>query len=675
MSKKTLIEYSKAVNIAKDLSEERLGRISSRVSQGFEHDLQSMGEWLASADEVIKLASLTKEPKNTPFTNAANVKYPLISQACLQFASNTYPEVVKDGKVVKTSILGTDFSNSKVDRGNRVSDFMNYQLLFQSSEWEEGLDKLLHLLPNIGCVFKKTYYDPATKVNCSEVCDYKDIVLDAKIQSLKSVRRISHILRDMCLNDIVKMARLDIYSDEAVQLILDKNKETDLMQPLELVEQHCYLDLDEDGFEEPYIVTYEKQTSNILRIKARYSEEDIYDNKKGIYCIEEESYFTDFHFLPNPNGSFLSVGFGTLMLHLNLAINTTWNQLMDAGTLANMQGGYIDSRIKLNTGSSRHNPGEWIRATPVMGQELSSGFVPLNYKEPSSVLFQLLGMMIQAGKELSASTDIQSGQVMPDNAKTGAVSSILERGLKVFNSIQRRFYRAEKNELQKLFNLNRKYLDESLYYKVLDDQKAVFKQDFNNEDLDITPISDPNLSSDSQRINQIQVLQGLKSDPGANIREINMRTLQYARIQEPEKIFPEPDQNAPPSPESIKLQADITAKSKELHQKDIELQQTQQTINISMQRLESEIKKIESETLKNLAQAEAADASTNLQELKLIMDGLQTKMDIIMQHKQMDQERERQQQPPLEAQNAPDQSGPAPPMGVPPDDGSVPPPM
>lgn len=671
MSKKDLIKYTTMTNIADDIDDDMLAKVSSKVSQGFQQDLQSMSEWLRCVDESVKIASLKKEPKNTPFPNAANIKYPLITNACLQFAANTYPEIVKDGKVVKVAVLGTDFEDTKVKRGERVADFMNYQLLFQTTEWEEGLDKLLNLLPNIGCMFKKTYYDPAKKTICSYVCDYKDIVLDANAQNLKDLRRISHVLHSN-LNDIISEGRLGLYSDKAVSAILEKNKVLDLHRPIELIEQHCYIDLDNDNFEEPYIVTIEKETNNILRIKARFEEKDIYENKKGVYCIEAETYFTDFHFLPNPDGTFLSVGFGTLMLHLNMSINTILNQLIDAGTLANMQGGYIDSRIKLPTGSSRHNPGEWQRATPIMGQELASGFFPLNYKEPSNVLLQLLGMLIQSGKELSSSTDIQSGNVLPDNTKTGAVNSIMERGLKVFNSIQRRFYRSEKNELQKVFIGNSKYLDEKEYYKVLDDDKAVFKDDFNTEDLDIMPVADPNVSSDSQRLSQIQVMQSLKGDQGANVREINLRTLSYARIQEPEKIFPEPDPNAPPPPDIIKLQADITSKAKELHQKDSELQQSQEELELAKQKLPAEIKKIESETMKNLAQAEAADSTTNLQELKMIMDGLQSKMDIIMQHKQMDHEKQIQQND-IEAQNAQNQSGSAPVMGGTPDDGAIPP--
>ena len=679
MSKSDLAKFASKANIVDQLHDEVLGQIASRISQDYQRDLQSMSEWLRNVNEAVKIASLTKEPKNSPFQGAASIKYPLITDACSAFSSKIYPEIVQDGKVVKVGVLGTDFSNTKVDRANRVADFMNWQLLFQTTEWEEGLDKLLSLLPLIGCVFKKTYYDADTTYNCSQVCDYKDIVIDATVPTFKALRRITHVLRNVSLNSMVSMSRLGVYSEKAVHSIIEKCPDTDTMNPMDLLEHHCYLDLDGDHFEEPYIVTMEKETNNILRIKPRYTEKDIKENKKGVYFIDEEQYFTDYHFLPNPTGSFLSVGFGTLMLHLNMSINTILNQLIDSGTLATMQGGYIDSRIKLPTGSSRHNPGEWIRATPIMGQELQSGFVPLNYKEPSNVLLQLLGTLIQAGQKLSGSSDVQTGQVLPDNAKTGATNSILERGLEGVNAIQRRFYRSEKNELYKLFVLNSKYADEKVYFKVLDDNKAVFKDDFNLEDLDISPVADPNLSSDAQRLKQIQILQSLKADPGVDIREINMRTLSYSRIQEPEKILPEPKGPPPPNPEVIKLQADMAHEQEKNRQGDVALKQKQQELDMQQAKLEAEIEKIKSESMRNIGQAESFQVMHSFKDLELSLSMLSTKMDAVqglqqMQHEkdmqaQQQQHEQTQQASQLEAdQNAANQQGSSPDVGGTPSD-------
>lgn len=628
-------------NIVEALDEEMIRRISSKVSEGFEYDLQTMAKWLKNTKDAVKLVSLEMEPESDP--PRANIKYPLITEACIQFAANTYPEIVKDGEVVKTNVIGSDFSNSKVDRGNRVSDYMNYQLLSKNSDWEQGLDRLLNLLPNIGCLFKKTYYDPIKKDSVSELCNFTDIILDNTCMSLKNIRRITHILK-LPLNDLVEGARLGIYCEDEVQKIYEKLENQELKPLIEILEQHRFLDLDEDGYEEPYIVTQERDTGCILRIVARYDEKGIQENKKGVYCIQEKQYFTDYHFLPNPNGSFMSVGFGTLMLHLNITINTVLNQLIDAGKLSNFQGGYIDSRIKLPTGDSNHKRGEWIKATPAMGQELQSGFVPINYKEPSQVLLQLLTMLIQAGKELSSSTGIMNGQVMPDNAKTGAVSSILERGLKVFTSIQRRFYRSLKDELQKIFVLDSEFLDEVTYYTVLDDSKAIQKQDFNLEDLDIQPVADPNLSSDSQRMNQIQIMQSIKGEPGVNNHEINMRTLQFARVSNPEQILPPPPAQQPPPLQILQFQAEnMHAQAANANKQEM-LKQKAREITLQEQKADSEIKLTLATALNQLSSAEATSKGTSLDDLELGLAGMQTKIDAIMQLHQMQHQKDMQTQ-------------------------------
>lgn len=678
MSKKDLLKYIEKDesgspvldNIAELLTEDELGTIGKKVLSGYREDFLSMQEWLDNVETAIKLAALVKEPKNTPFPNAANIKFPLITNACLQFAANIYPEIIKDGKVVKATVLGKDNDNAKANKARNVSDYMSYQLLFQSTEWEEGLDKLLNLLPDIGFLVKKSYYDPIKERNCSDVCFYKDIVINEDALNLKDAPRITHVLH-LRLNDLVSHSRSGLYLEKSVTEIYEVHKDSEDDKHIDCLEQHRSLDLDNDGFEEPYIVTVEKETGKVLRIYPRYEkEEDIKENKKGeVKYIKACHYFTAFHFIPNPNGKFLSIGFGTLMLHINETINTIVNQLIDAGTLANMQGGYIDSRMKLNSGASRHTPGEWVRVKPVAGQILKDGFMPIIYKEPSSVLYALLGFLVQAGKELSSSTEAMQGSVIPDNAKTGAVANLIDRGLKVFNAIQRRVYRSLKDEYQKLFELNAKYMNEEEYMTVLDDTKAVYRADFDIKSVDVMPVADPNLSSDTQRIGQIQILQSLKSNPGADIREIDMRTLQFARIQEPEKILPLPPENTPPPPEVIKLQAEMATKQEEMRQANVKLQQEQQRIDMDKELQIKTMAKIDSEIMKNLAQAEAADQSTNLKDLDMTMRMLQTKIENVMEHKQMDQAKELEEKK-LEVQNAKQQGTPTS-MAPAPDDATV----
>lgn len=640
MSKQDLIKYldkETRKNIAEVLDDETLRTIGNKVLETYEKDLHSMSEWLDAAEQSIKLASLKKEPKNTPFPNAANIKYPLITEACLQFAANIYPEIIKDGKVVKVSVLGFDPDGSKAKKADRVSTYMSYQLLFQTTEWEESLDKLLHLLPNIGFLVKKTYFDPIKKENCSELCDYKDIILNNNTLSLEDAEAITHRLH-FRLNDLTKWARNGLFCEEAVLRIYEVNKQN-VNAHVELLEQHRLLDLDDDGFSEPYIVTVEAETGKVLRIVPRYESKDIEVNRKGeVCCIKAEQYFTDFHAIPNPNGGFLSVGFGTLMLHLNESINTILNQLIDAGTLNNMQGGYLDSRVKLESGSSRHNPGDWLRVKPASGQLLKEAFVPIDYKAPSNVLLELLGMLIKAGESLSSTTEAMKGSAIPENAKTGAVNALLNRGLIVINGMQRRIYRSLKDEYLKLFLLNAKYMNPTEYINVIGDIKAIYRDDFDLESVDISPVADPNLSSDTQRISQIQVLQSLKQDPNVNIREINMRTLQFARISQPELILPPPPPNPPMNPELLKIQLQAIDQQKQSKEREVQLQQKQEQIDIEKAKLEAQIAVLRSQEMMNIAQAESYQKAHELKDLQLAMNAVETKINAVMQlHQQQTQ--------------------------------------
>jgi len=676
--KEYLVKLSKSDNIAEELDSELLGKIGNKVTEGFDIDLSSMQEWRAQVEAAENLASLKKEPKNTPFVNSANVKYPLITNACFQFAANTYPEIVQDGKVVKAAVLGRDPTGSKAEQARRVSDYMSYQMLFQTTEWEKGLDKLLNMLPNVGLLFKKTYYDPICKQNCSVVCDPKDIVINAKVECLDKARRVTHILH-FCKNDLVEYARAGLFLEDQVDQICEYYHEYSNNSCIDLLEQHRYLDLDEDGYEEPYIVTTEQGTSRVLRIVALFDKDGIETNSKGkISRIKAQSHFTDFHFLPNPNGSFLSIGFGTLMCHLNESINTILNQLIDAGTLRNMQGGYIDSRLKLESGMSRHSPGQWIRIKPVGGQELKQGFMPITYQEPSSVLYQLLGLLIQTGKELSSSTEAMQGSVMPDNAKTGAVSALINQGMKVFNSIRRRIYRSLKDEYMKWFYLDSQYMDEEEYMTVMDDKQAVYRKDFDMKSIDIMPIADPNMSSEVQRLQQIQVLQSMLGQPNVDSTKIQIKTLEFARISDPEQYFVPPNPNQPPPPDVIELQAKMIQQSADNALKARQQDLAEREFQLAAIKAEAEIEKIKSESIKNIALAEAAEKGTQLDDYRTQLDMINSKMSTILQVRQLEQQAQiaaqKAQTPDQEAPNNAEQpQADAGSMAAAPNDQAVPP--
>lgn len=547
----------KAKNICELLSEEQLADIGQKAVEGYMLDEESRAEWKNIVDKAMSIAKQLTEPKNFPWPNAANVKYPLITQACIEYASRTMPEVIQNEKVVKAVSVGNDPDNSKYRRAERVSQCMSYQLIVDSPDWEDGTDKLLQILPVLGTAFKKTYYCPLEKRIISELCTPEDIVVNYGCQSLEVARRVTHRIT-MYTNDIVERQRQGIYSD---YVNIDELTPTDGLgmrdsdYPIDLLEQHCYLDLDEDGYKEPYIVVLHQTTRNILRIVPRFKKVEKDKNGK-VLKITPDQYFTDFHFIRSPDGGFYSMGFGSLLLPLNTSINTLINQLLDAGTLSNTQGGFIGRGLRMKSAEMRLGLNEWKVLDAAGGTDIKNNIFPMPVREPSGTLFQLLELLMNVGRDLSSTTDATMGKMPIQNVAQGTLAQLVEQGTKVYTAINKRVYRSLKKEYQKIYDLNFKYLSQKDYMEILDDPEANVKKDFEPSTLNIHPVADPAVSSENQRISRAGIIQQLRTvDP----HEADMLLLQSMNLDPSviDKLIPKPDPNAPPPPEVQKTMAEI----------------------------------------------------------------------------------------------------------------------
>lgn len=625
-----LKEYANMANIAEEakLDQDELQKIGNRVKLGFDEDYRSMQDWLADVKKVEELAALACKKKNYPLPNSANIKYPLITKACYEFSSRTYPEIIKDGKVVKARVIGLDFTQEKQDRAQRVSDYMNYQLLFEHEDWELELDRLLNLISLIGFICKKTYYDPVRKVIRSEICDYKDLIINSETKSLGDARRISHVIH-VRLNDLIESVNAKVYCSEPVDKLMEQLEHDELDKEIDLIEQHTYLDLDDDNYLEPYIVTILKDTSEILRIAPRFTKDTINGSDDNINYIDPIQIFTDYHFLVSPKGKFQSVGFGILMLHLNETINTILNQLVDAGQLANLQGGYKDSRLKnMGSGDSLHNPGEWKTVKAMAGMTLKDGIMPIQYKEPSSVLYQLLGLLIGASKDLSSSSEVLTGASSADNAKSGAVMALIQEGLKVFTSIQRRIYRSLTNEFKKIYTLDSIYADEKKYFTLLDDNKYVMREDFELKSLDILPVADPNLSSDLQRASRNQIFLAAQQLPGANKIKLTEHILKNSNLGVPiDELMLPPEAMNQPDPAMLKLQADIQHMSDDVKLRAEALDIQRKQAEIELYKVQCQCLELKAKAMLEVAQAQAQQDNGKFQEYQMQLDILSKHMD------------------------------------------------
>lgn len=640
--KSNLLEtFVDSINIAEHFKKERRDEIANILLTQINDDKQTMKHWLDDVEEAQKLMRLTKEPKNTPLPNSSNVKFPLITNACYQFHARTYPEIIQDAKIVKGQVLTKDVDGSLAKIAANIGQHMSYQLQADNSDWEASMDSLLVMLPAVGQLFKKSFFDPIKKCNSSLLCDYKDVILrnTKEIHNLCDQRRITHTLY-LNLNDLITGCRFGIFCEDAVNTIVNRQKMETIRKPLIIEECHCYLDLDGDDYEEPYIVTIDRESRQILRIFARFDKDGIDVTDDGqIKQIKAIQAFTDYGFLPSTDGRFMHIGFGTMMLHLNDTVNSILNQLIDAGSLANMQTGFMDASLKIEGGVLTAKPGSWNRVKGVGATSLKEGVLPINYKEPSSVLFQLLGLLIQSAKELSSSTEIMQGTQNAQNVPATTIMALVEQGMKVFNSIQKRLYRALKDEYKKLFALNAKYLDPIEYFMVVgEDVKTISQTDYQRKDVTVIPIADPSLSSDAQRYAKLQFLLQLSQNPAIgpklNVAMVTEYALDVADFPNPQQFI---NMDPPaPDPKMIKAQTDAKVKQVDMSNKTRHQQLAEARFAADANKRHAGVQEMHAKSLKLIADASKAAHDAKMSEAGMGLDVIKTKLQAMSDaHNQM----------------------------------------
>lgn len=621
---KDVIENLYTDNIADTLDEDILEEIGKEVIRGYDNDLMSRSDWETRLGDYLTLATQIVEEKNTPWPGAANVKFPILTEAALQFAARANIALFPGFDIVKGKVIGKDITGQKRERAIRVGKHMSYQLLEQMEDWEDDMDKLLHVIPIVGCAFKKTYYDPIKQQNVSELILPQDLVVDYWAKSLESAWRISQKLY-FNNNDVYENKAAGIWLD----VELDKNTqpvnndtsdkiqgrsptEVDESTPGLFIEQHTYWDLDDDGYAEPYVITVHYDTGKVVRIVSRYDEEGIKESKEDsekVGKIEPVHYFTKYGFIPNPDGGFYDFGFGLYLYGINHTVNTTINQLLDAGTLATTAGGFLGRGAKLEGGNYSFKPMEWktVRST---GDDLRKNIMPLPVREPSGVLFNLLGLMIQSAQRLAGTVDSMVGENPGQNQKATTTQLVMAEGLRVFHSIYKREYRALKKEFEKLYRLNRLYLDTDEYLTILDpsteEEAMIARNDYEDQSLDISPAADPTISNEQQKLAQAQsLIQTMQMFPGmVNPQEVLVRSLEAQNQPSPERLMEVP----PPQP------------SLEMLQFQAEQQQQEREFQLKVMEFRDKAAVNKATIIEKLAKAEAAEFGPQLELYKAKME-------------------------------------------------------
>lgn len=620
-----------SINIAEDLDDQELDFIGHRLKELVDNDDVSRQEWLSDQDEWLKLASQVRDIKNYPWERASNVKYPLLTLAALQFHARALPGLINSNTPVQAKVIGQDYDMNKLRRASRVKRWMSYQVLDQMEEWMDEMDRMMFVLPIIGMCFKKTYFSDNLQRIRSVMVMPRDLILNYHANDYKRAR-ISHVmlmdqneLRELQLQGVFRDIELSAehknipgVRDETLGLSNSGDMQED---PYEVVESHCWWDLDEDGYKEPYIITYHRDSGKVLRIVARWDENGIeYGSKGKIAKIHATEYFTPFIFFPDPNSNVYGIGFGRLLGPTNETANTLINQLVDSGTLSNLQSGFLSRGAGLKSGSTRFSPGEW-KIVNASGDNLKNAIVPMPVREPSSTLMNLLTFLVDAGQRISSVTDIMTGENPGQNQPASTTMAVLEQGLKVFTGIYKRIHRQLASEYRKIYALNYRYLDEQMYQAVLDEgvippeippgaspeeaqmmimqaqqnpQNIATINDFSPEGLDIIPASDPNFVSDAQRAVKAQsLLEKLGMGLPVNPMIVTKKVLEAEGHEDVEQLMTLP----PPTPS--------------LEEKEFELE----TIKTQIEAFRAYF-----ESLEKVAKAEAAEAGTQLETYRSVVD-------------------------------------------------------
>jgi len=615
--RKLLEKYTKVgYNIADDLDDYELGRIGQEVVTGYEIDVNSRQE--AGKEEKwregMKLAQLTIEKKNTPFENASNVKYPLMTVAAIQFGSKAYPAIVQGDQVAKPKIIGDDSAKeqaapqggqqqlgpegqtvqstggAKQQRADNACEYMNWQLMSEMDEWATDTDQLLPMLSLYGDMFRKTWFSPTKQRPASKILSPEQLIINTTAQCIGTVPRISELI-EYYPNQIEEKIRSGLF----IPFKYQENAE-DIDAPSVFIEQHCWYDLDEDGYKEPYIVTVHKTTNKVCRVVANFRIEDVEVNENGqVAKITKREFYTHYYFIPSMDGSFYNTGFFDILYPLNESINTTLNELFDAGKLANSNTGFISKNLRMAKGPFEAKIGQY-KAVNATGDDIRKGLVTMQFPGPSQALFNLLAFLVDSAKEVANIKDVLTGEQKGVNQPVGTTLALIEQGMQVFGSIFKRVHTAIGKELIILKRINAEYLKPEQYGEVLD--RPVSRDDFVDEGISYIPISDPQVVTNMQKMGRAQFVQQFANDPFCNPMAIRRRVFEAANIEKIDEILVQPSEE-PSMEQRIAM---------------MEMENRKMELSLEMRKLDIEEMSKKAKAINDLADAESKEVGSQIKE-------------------------------------------------------------
>jgi hypothetical protein len=512
-------------NLAEFLDEKDLGKLASDLVGSIKGDLDSRSEWERTYTDGLKYLGMKfDESRSQPFEGSSGVIHPILAEAVTQFQAQAYKELLPAKGPVKTQIVGTRTAEVE-SQAERVQEFMNYYIMNVMDEYDPELDQLLFYLPLAGSAFKKIHFDFVLNRAVAKFIPPEDLVVPYEAPDITSAERITHAI-SMSRNEVKKQQLTGFYRDvdipdesyeerddvqvekdeiEGVSPDYTENRNRTIYEVHTILDLVGYEDLDAEGeptgLKLPYIVTIDEQSNKVLSIRRNYNPDDLSKNKIN--------YFVQYKFLPGLG--FYGLGLSHMIGGLSKASTSILRQLIDAGTLANLPAGFKARGMRIRDEADPLQPGEF-RDIDTTGGSLRDNLIPLPIKEPSNVLMQLLGILVESGKRFAAIADTNVGdmnQAMP----VGTTIALLERGTKVMSAIHKRLHYSQRIEFNLLADIFSDYLPPQYEYNTGSGSREIKINDFDDR-VDIIPVSDPDIFSQSQRITMAQeLLQMVQSNP------------------------------------------------------------------------------------------------------------------------------------------------------------------
>ena len=553
-------------NLAEFMEDDALNNLASELQESYDEYKSSRSDWEDGYIKGLDLLGFKYENRSEPFQGASGATHPVLAEAVTQFQALAYKELLPADGPVRTQIVGK-VDAMREQQSQRVKEFMNYQLMINMKEYEPEFDQMLFNLPLAGSTFKKVYFDSVLGRSVSKFVPAEDLVVPYSATSLEDAEAIIHVIK-MSGNDLRKQQISGFYKDTDIgeptyetSEVKEKKDRIEGVSRGVSAEMHtlleCHVELDLEGFEDrniqtgeetgiklPYIVTVHDETGNVLSIRRNYGAQDPMKKKK--------EYFVHFKFLPGLG--FYGFGLIHMIGGLSRTATAALRQLLDAGTLSNLPAGFKQRGIRVRDEAQPLQPGEF-RDVDAPGGNLRDAFMPLPFKEPSGTLLQLMGVVVQAGQRFASIADMQVGDGN-QSAAVGTTVALLERGSRVMSAIHKRLYQAMKCEFMLLAENFATFLPKTYPYDVVGGQREIFASDFDQR-IDIIPVADPNIFSQTQRISLAQTeLQMAMSNPNIhNVYEAYRHMYEALGVKDINTLLPPPAPMQPMDPASENIMA------------------------------------------------------------------------------------------------------------------------